>query len=171
MERYRIRALTSDPGDMQRIVDLEERSRESEGTDDRFLWTEDSFKPYLSSPRHRARKPKGATVVAIDPSTADFLGAMAFKVAEEGRVELVHILVAPRHRHQGVGSQLMFHLVGLTEKHGYCPFILVPETSLNLQLFLRYHGFLASKVLRNHFLGQEAAYHMTYARKAVPSLR
>lgn len=71
-------------------------------------------------------------------------------------VNLLNIVVAPEWRRQGIGRSMLEILdKGLWRTAG-CIQILVPETNLALQLFLRSVGYKAIRVVRECFDAEDA---------------
>ncbi len=75
------------------------------------------------------------------------------------RLELLHIAVAPGHRRRGIGQALMARLEEWLRQPGDRVRAYVPESHLEMQLFLRSLGYKAVRVLRGHY-GAEDAYAM-----------
>jgi len=82
----------------------------------------------------------------------------------KGRINLLRLGVDQDRRHEGIGSQLIERVKGKLRTHR-CKVItlVIRETNLPGQLFLKYHGFKALRVLREFYSDTgEDAYYMQF---------
>jgi ribosomal-protein-alanine N-acetyltransferase len=91
------------------------------------------------------------------------VGFMIYEL-HRGKIQVLDFAVHPEFRRQGVGRQMILKLVSkLSSQRRDRIGILVRETNLASQLFLRMQGFRATEVIREHFPDTgEDAYSLTY---------
>jgi ribosomal protein S18 acetylase RimI-like enzyme len=110
----------------------------------------------------------GFVVYTVSPHPADvetektssrpkgLSGPKSMVTAKSPCVNLLNIVVAPEWRRQGVGRSMLEILdKGLWRTAG-CVQILVPETNLALQLFLRAVGYKAMRIVHECFDSEDA---------------
>jgi ribosomal-protein-alanine N-acetyltransferase len=90
------------------------------------------------------------------------LGFMVYALRRTS-LDLLRFAVHPDYRRRQVGSE-MLHRMGskLSSHRRNCILTVVRESDLGLQLFLKYHGFKAVRVLRRYF-GDEDGYRMVFS--------
>jgi ribosomal-protein-alanine N-acetyltransferase len=83
---------------------------------------------------------------------------------------IVNFAVDPDRRRQAIGSQMIAKLVSKLASHRRTGInLVVRETNVDMQLFLRNQGFRATKVLRSYYDDSgEAGYEMWYRLAASP---
>ena len=110
----------------------------------------------------------GFVVYTVSPQPADvenekvsspsrgLSGPKSIATAKSPCVNLLNIVIAPEWRRQGIGRSMLEILdKGLWRTAG-CIQILVPETNLSLQLFLRAVGYKAIRIVRECFDAEDA---------------
>jgi ribosomal protein S18 acetylase RimI-like enzyme len=127
----------------------------SETTDDRGIWVatiQNAVVGYLIFQVFTDHDSRGADALA-GPAEMDEDMATALPV----RVEILHMFVAPDWRRQGIGRALVERFDPRPfQKPGCRIQVAVPETMLPVQLLLRAGGFKAVRVLRQHFISEDA---------------
>ncbi len=86
-------------------------------------------------------------------ATADnrIVGYMVYEL-NKGKLPLLNFAVAPSHRRECIGQQMVRKLVDKLSQHGRRKITLtVRETNLAAQLFFHDHGFTATGVSRGHY--------------------
>lgn len=123
-----------------------------------YLWTEEDFLQCL-----RQRNCIGMVVEQRLPDGEMPLVGFFLYELHKGRIHILNFAVAPSHRRQGVGLQMMEKLVAKMASHRRNKLTLaVRERNLDAQLFFKACGFSAEKVLRAYYEDSgEDAYHMT----------
>ncbi len=118
-------------------------------------WTEKDFRRCL-----RERNAIGMVSTQYQ-DVGDVLGIMIYEMHED-RFELLNFAVAPECRRRGVGSQMVSKLIEKLSSHRRTRVTVdLRERNLPAQLFFQAQGFVATKVLREHY-GIEDAYRMAY---------
>ena len=86
----------------------------------------------------------------------DVVGYMVYGMFDRS-IELLNIAVCPKHRLQGIGSQMLAALeYKLTASHRRDKLtLLVRERNVVAQIFFRKHGFRATQVIRDCFQGED----------------
>ena len=90
-------------------------------------------------------------------------GFMVYEL-HRNRIDVLNFAVAPTDRNEGIGSQMVAKLIGklATQRRNRITHT-IRERNLAGQLFLRSQGFLATKLVREHFADTgEDAYSMVY---------
>jgi ribosomal protein S18 acetylase RimI-like enzyme len=109
------------------------------------------FVVYTVSPQPANMEPENTTVRSRGLAAPKNLLA-----SKSPCVNLLNIVVAPEWRRQGIGRSMLEILdKGLWRTAG-CVQILVPETNLHLQLFLRAVGYKATRIIRECFDSEDA---------------
>lgn len=103
-------------------------------------------------------------VIQIAEWQETVVGYMVYEL-HDTRFHLLSLAVHPRYRHRRVGSQMLTRLASTLAINGRKRILLeVRETNLEAQLFLKAHGFKATRVLRDYYEdSREDAYSMQFS--------
>ena len=134
--------------DMDEVLAIERASFE-------FPWTEEEFLCCL-----RQRNCIG-TVAELDH---EIIGFMIYEL-HQSMLRILNFSVAPQHRRQGIGRQMVQRLIDKLSQQRRREIVLeVRETNLAAQLFFSGCRFRALSVMRNHYDDTlEDAYYMRYS--------
>lgn len=125
--------------DMNEVLDIERTSFE-------FPWFEEDFIRCL-----RQRNCIGMVALPSKRDDAPVVGFMIYEL-HKTRLHVLSFVVAPGHRRQTVGRQMIEKLVGKLSSQRRTRITLeVRETNLPAQLFFRAMGFRAVTVLRDYY--------------------
>lgn len=86
---------------------------------------------------------------------------------QDDKLNVLTLVVQPKLRRQGIGTQIMDRLLAKLSAHRRCTLrVLLRESNLTGQLFLRAQGLCAIEVLRGHYADTgEDAYVMVYIKE------
>lgn len=133
--------------DLPEVLDIEADSFE-------FPWFEDDFVRCLQQRN---------CIGMVAERDGRVIGFMIYEL-HKSRLHILNFSVAPGHRRQGVGQQMIDKLVGkLSHRRRTRITLEIRETNLGAQLFFRESGFRAVSVVRNFYEDTpEDAYVMQY---------
>lgn len=140
--------------DMDDVLAIEEQSFE-------FMWNMEDF---LRALRQRN------CIGMVAEHGERIVGFMVYEL-EKNKLELMNLAVHPQWRRLGVGGQMVAKLIGKLGSHRRNRITVnLRETNTPAQLFFHQQGFLALRVLRNHFLdSSEDAFRFVYRLKGEAS--
>lgn len=116
-------------------------------------WTEEAF---LEALRQRS------VIGQVVEVGVRVVGYMIYRLHRDS-LELHRLAVHPEFRRRGCGSLMLRKLRSKLTSHNRCRIdTIVPESALPMQLLLRAHGFLATKVLRG-WCGDEDAFDFSHS--------
>lgn len=127
-----------------------------------FTWTEEDFLRCL-----RQRNCIG--MVAVEPDSEEVYGFMIYELHKK-YLHLLNLAVAPEHRHQGVGRQMVERLIEkLSHQRRKAITLEVRETNVAAQCFFAEMGFKAVRIIRGYYDDtDEDAYEMRYSLETEP---
>lgn len=161
----RIRGLNFSAPDLDRVVEMERLSHEYNGPGDAFTWGKDQYRRLLR-PRGSSNVRDGGALIATRGS--ETLGILCFKSAKNNEVEIIHLLISPSWRRQGIGAKLVDMFTdSAVFKRGHVATIVIPETMLDIQLLFKSRGFRCRKSIRRQF-GEHDGYLMLKSSKSLP---
>lgn len=111
-------------------------------------WTEEQFVHYL-----RQRN----TIGMVAEWDHQILGFQVYEF-HPNSLNLINLAVCPNNRREGVGAAMVAKLTGKLSPIRSRVVVEVSEENLAAHLFFKSQGFRATRVLRDHFEGGEAAY-------------
>lgn len=121
--------------DMPEVLRIEQSSFE-------FSWTEEDF---LCCLRQRN------CIGMVAERDHQIVGFMIYEL-HKSRLNILNFAVAPEHRKQGIGTQMILRLIDkLSQQRRKEILFEVRERNLDAQLFFRSQGFRAVRVLRAHY--------------------
>jgi ribosomal-protein-alanine N-acetyltransferase len=121
--------------DMPEVLQTEQTSFD-------FAWTEEDFLRCL-----RQRNCIGM----VAEQGEKVVGFMIYEL-HKNKLHILNFAVHPKHRRQGVGTQMILKLISKLSSHRRTRITLeVRETNLAAQLFFRAQGCLAVRVLRTYY--------------------
>jgi len=131
--------------DMPEVLEIENDSFERP-------WCEEDFVRLLRQDIVRLLRQENPSVIGmVCEYDDDVIGFYMFEL-HKTRIHVLNFAVAPCHRHEGVGSQMVDKLVSKLSPHRRTRILLeVRETNLDAQLFFRNNGFRAVSVLRDYY--------------------
>ena len=130
------------------ILEIEESSFDNP-------WTEED---YLDCMRQR-----NVVGMFAENSSQVVVGAMIYEL-NKNSLHVLNFMVAPGHRHRGVGTAMIQKLVNkLIQQRRHEIILEVRESNLDAQLFFKRMGFKAEAILHGHYGDMaEDAYQMSY---------
>ena len=106
-------------------------------------WTEQEFLSCL-----RERNQVG---MIVENQAGEIVAFFVYRL-DGVSIRVLNMAVDPKHRRNGVGSQIVRKIIAKLGPHRRKRIVLyVRESNLGLQLFLRGQGFEAKKVVRQHY--------------------
>lgn len=89
------------------------------------------------------------------------LGYAIYEITKT-RINILNILVDAKNRKKGIGKMLIHRIMSKILKRRRKIAIHVPDNNLDIQLFLKNCGFVATEIIKNYYRNSEDAYLMEY---------